>query len=152
MALRQMPSEGAKTIVKTETAVKASLRVWRFDVAAPKVVDGKLQAEYGFALKMPKGAQIFRVGRQMQIARIFAMVNTAFREEERYFWVATTNSDLPGPEDLDAEFARVERSIRVIGLEPLGTWLEANEKIEKHLFEIVTEPAARDEREPGQEG
>lgn len=119
---------------------KRSLRVWKYDVELPKVVDGKPQSEYGFALKMPKGAQIFRVGRQLQVARIFALVNTSFREEERYFWVANTNSDLPGPEDLDEEFARVDRGVQVVGLEPLGTWLEANERVEKHLFEIVTEP------------
>jgi hypothetical protein len=144
----------AKPQTLNETApqtAKRALRALKWDVGTPKVVDGKPQAEYGFALKMPKGAQIFRVGRQLQIARIWALANLAFREEERYFWVANTNSDLPGSEDLEAEFARVDRGVKVIGLEPLGTWLEANEKVEKHLFEIVTEPAARTAREPGED-
>jgi hypothetical protein len=120
---------------------KPSLRVWKFDVErGKKDAAGRVQLEYGFALLMPKGSQIFSVTRQFQTARIFALVNPALREEERYFWVAETNHDLPGPDDLHAEFAGQGRLVEVVGLTPLGTWCEMGDSIVKHLFEIVTEP------------
>ena len=130
-------------------SAKIACRVWSFVVEKPRVVDGHVQADYGFALKMPRGARITRVGAMTGGTKLFAVVNPAMQEEERYFWVASTNSDLPSPEELEAKFSEANRQLVVTGLEPLGTWLEIKGTVAKHLFEITAKPASP--RDPGED-
>lgn len=148
--------EAVREVGVEPRAAKAALRVWKFEIEKP-MENGAPQSEFGFALKMPKGARITRVGTQLDRACVFAVVNPAFREEERYFWVANTNSDLPGPGDLEEKFSEAGREFEVVGLEPLGTWLEVKGSVAKHLFEIIVKaalPAAvrpEGRREPGED-
>lgn len=131
---------------QSPVTAKAGIRVWQFNVEAPKAPG---QTDWGFALKMPVGSRITRVGCVGAQACLFAVVNMMAREEERYFWVASTNADLPSPEELEAKFDEANMELRVTGLEPLGTWLEKG-TVAKHLFEITAVPAGPRERQPGE--
>lgn len=132
---------------------RVGMMVRKWDVPHPKEAPGGgLQKNYGFALLMPAGARIVSVTRQHQTGRVFAVVNPSSREVERYFWVTETNLELPGPEDMDEEFRRHGKGVETTGLEPLGSWLEMNETVARHLFEIVVRPVTRSEgREPGED-
>ena len=110
------------------------LRVWTYDV--PREFNA-------FTLRMPKDAEIFWVGRQHQTARALALVNPELAQEERYFHVVETGQAIATPAEMEAEFAKQGKAVKVTGLRPLGVWLEFGERV-KSLLEIEVERHARE--------
>jgi hypothetical protein len=92
------------------------LRVWSFDVPTSA-------RNAGFAQKMPAGARVLRVAKVQSLVKLWVLVNSGMPEEDRFFYVARTNSGLPSPDD------------HWKSIEYVGSWVEPTEVW--HVFEAT---------------
>jgi hypothetical protein len=123
-------------VMQPESAKEApALKTWAF--AVPKKKDA------AFSIWMPKDAQVFSVERINDGVWLHALVNPRLPEEQRFFWVAQTNRDLPSPGGVE--------NYRIKGLRPVGTYVGFGTAL--HLYELeectpIAEEAGG--REPGE--